>query len=199
MSSWVRRSAIRRPCIAPCGLCPEGSLCAADCLGLDPPYEAGNFRCVDDPLCPPEDFETAACLGLVCGHPLATLPDGCESDDPLGIDIMCGFSGLAECSLEIQDCPEGEKCIGRPAYDTFYAICTYLAGSDPVGAPCTGAGAPEFTDSCDEFGQCWSGAYSLEPFVGECLGFCGSDDPPCPVGSICEPVAEALELCVPTP
>jgi hypothetical protein len=182
--------------------CEEGDLCAADCPEGVPSVPATspvahNFRCVSDPACPSDDFDNPACRELVCGSAYILLIDSCGIDDPPNIDILCDWKTLTNCDMSTQDCPDGEKCVARTLDEEqlFASICVPVEGMDMVGEPCTGDGAPEFTDSCGADSMCWNGTLMDQPYDGVCLAFCES----CPVGSSCEELAPWIELCVENP
>ncbi|PRP98277.1 hypothetical protein ENSA5_30090 [Enhygromyxa salina] len=191
---------------APSCDCDEGFICAATCSEeiASPdgtPSAPIDLRCVDEPLCPPDDLDNPACRELVCGSPYVFLRESCSGRDASNIDMLCGAFESPPCDLNHQDCPDGEKCVRRPLDEEglFPTMCVPLEGRGVPGELCTANGAPEFSDSCGANSMCWSGELSSDVQAGVCSQFCDLADPMCPVGSTCELVYDGLELCVETP
>lgn len=190
----------------PCN-CSEGQLCAAECyfdMSFEriPPHPK-NFRCVDDPACPPEDVDNPACRELVCGSAYIGLREMCGDEDPPGIDILCeSDEAYVPCQVALNDCPFDEKCVPRPLDEEGLLTNQCVGGSlgEGDGAP----GDPcmrdeDLRDDCDLNSSCWSGELVDGPIeAGTCLAFC---TPSCPMGSSCQALDPdgVVELCVPDP
>lgn len=186
----------------PCD-CLEGELCVADCSPGGPsipPIQpmAHNFRCLADPVCSPGAFDTPSCREAACGSPYIPLQNKCDSDEPEGIDIRCGFYYVGPCDLIAQDCPDDHKCVAREVDEEglYPTMCVELAGEGVHGEACEGEGDPSFSDSCDWQSQCWGGELTFEPFAGVCLDRCDPEQPSCPMGSSCEVIVGEFNLCM---
>ena len=187
-----------------CG-CAEGELCVAECSEEAPGFPGTdsspeNLRCIDDPVCVDMDPNNPACRALVCDSAFHEFVEFCSGDDTPGIDLLCEwYPAITECTSEIQDCPEGEKCVPWILDDELATnACVEVTGDAPPGSPCTHEGPPDNLDSCDLDGACWGEGPMIGPFAGTCLAFCTPD---CPAGSTCQILdpGGSIQLCVPDP
>lgn len=193
------------PSANPCG-CENGQLCVGDCAWGDfEPDKMVNPRCIDATICDEQGKDSPSCKELACGKPWAAMLPSCGPlSEWTGYDIICNPSwSPVSCDIVGQDCPKGEKCVARiPDRWGFYDTrCVPVDGTGAAGDPCTSEGAdPDSagTDSCGASSMCWNGSLTAEPFEGTCYEFCfGYDSSSCPEETTCQPVAEAILLCVP--
>lgn len=116
--------------------------------------------------------------------------DGAASSDSSGTG---GPTGIVQCDVWIQDCPDGEKCVPY-AEDNGDAInatrCSEILSSesrwDNVGDPCTMVDSPlSGIDTCGVGMMCFHG--NSTAMEGTCLAFCtGSpEEPECDPGLEC--------------
>ncbi|MFO7561326.1 MAG: hypothetical protein R6X02_01680 [Enhygromyxa sp.] len=189
-----------------CG-CEAGQLCVGDCvfpIGFDP-TKIINSRCIDAGACDEHGIDSPECMELACARPWAETLDECgPAGATNGYDIVCSEKNPAWCDEITQDCPQGEKCVIRPAdrWGHHTARCVPVTGTDAAGEPCTSAGASpdsDGTDSCDATSMCWSGSLDTEPFEGTCHGFCSdyADSSACPEQTSCQLLEDSFWLCVP--
>lgn len=108
------------------------------------------------------------------------------SEDPEG----------ASCQADLQDCPEGYKCLLRRGAEDWEFVCLPVLGDQHVGESCTHDGVITGTDDCD--GDSWCiGPFDPNgsPWTGLCYPFC--------VGGVCEAAGDRcvgignLPVCAP--
>ncbi|MFV8755860.1 hypothetical protein ACNOYE_35355 [Nannocystaceae bacterium ST9] len=91
------------------------------------------------------------------------------TDDPEG----------AACQADLQDCPEGYKCLLRRGAADWEFVCLPVLGDQGVGEQCQHDGVVAGTDDCDVDSWC-IGPFDPNgaPWDGLCYPFC--------VGGVCE-------------
>jgi hypothetical protein len=112
--------------------------------------------------------------------------DGATTDSPATTDDT-GFDPTgSQCQADVQDCPDGFKCVLRHADMAWEFVCLPVSGDDQAGDPCTHDGVVAGTDTCSEDTWC-IGTFDTtgEPWDGICYPLC--------VGGTCEAIDE---VCV---
>lgn len=92
----------------------------------------------------------------------------------------------ASCQAELQDCPDGYKCLLRRGAADWEFVCLPVLGDAGVGEACNHDGVIAGTDDCDQESWC-IGPFDPNgsPWTGLCYPFC--------VGGSCE---DAGDRCV---
>jgi hypothetical protein len=87
--------------------------------------------------------------------------------------------GEAQCQADLQDCPDGFKCLLRRGAADWEFVCLPVQGDNHVGEMCTHDGVIAGTDNCDEDSWC-IGSFDTTgaPWDGLCYPLC--------VGNVCE-------------
>lgn len=116
----------------------------------------------------------------------STAPDASsETGDPSG----------AQCQADLQDCPDGFKCVLRRGDADWEFVCLQVQGDREAGESCHHDGVLAGTDDCDQGSWC-IGSFDTtgSPWDGLCYPLC--------VGMSCEPEQRcvgigALPVCAP--
>jgi hypothetical protein len=96
---------------------------------------------------------------------------------------------IAECDPFLQDCPDGEKCVGWGSTGAEWdsTKCVPVLGDKSEGDTCIYNGTLEATDDCGPDTYCWDVMDVDGVQQGVCTSFCEGtpDDPICPPDTSC--------------
>jgi len=132
----------------------------------------------------PEPEPTGTGPGSSSGSPST---DGATTEgDPSATDDTGPDPTGSQCQADVQDCPDGFKCVLRRADMAWEFVCLPVSGDDQAGDPCTHDGVLAGTDTCSEDSWC-IGSFDTtgEPWDGICYPLC--------VGGTCD---EIEQVCV---
>lgn len=106
-----------------------------------------------------------------------------------------GDPGEAQCQADLQDCPEGFKCLLRRGAEDWEFVCLPVQGDNGAGETCQHDGVIAGTDDCDADSWC-IGAFDPTgaPWMGLCYPLCVGGE--CLDGERCVGVG-ALPVCAP--
>jgi hypothetical protein len=108
--------------------------------------------------------------------------------------------GEAQCQADLQDCPDGFKCVLRRGAADWEFVCLPVQGDNAAGDGCHHDGVLAGTDDCDEDSWC-IGAFDTTgaPWDGLCYPLCvgdvcGTDERCVSIGAlpVCAPICDPL-------
>ena len=107
---------------------------------------------------------------------------------------------ISGCSVWLQDCPQGQKCVGWDSGTEVYTRCVVEAEMpSPVGAPCVFSQDDIYIESCVRDAFCWFRDTTTN--TGVCVPICEGTviEPLCPPASRCVIFGQydQLNLCLP--
>ncbi|MFY0534899.1 hypothetical protein [Nannocystis pusilla] len=123
-----------------------------------------------------------------------------SSSDPSTGPTTGGTSdpGEAQCQADLQDCPDGFKCVLRRGAADWEFVCLPVQGDNAAGDSCHHDGVIAGTDDCDEASWC-IGSFDTTgaPWEGLCYPLCvgdvcGNDQRCVSIGAlpVCAPVCD---------
>lgn len=138
---------------------------------------------------------TDASTTAASGTDASTTVDATASSDAPTTTGGTADPGEAQCQADLQDCPDGFKCVLRRGAADWEFVCLPVQGDHQVGDACTHDGVLVGTDDCDESSWC-IGSFDVtgSPWEGLCYPLCVGDV--CQADQRCVGIG-ALPVCAP--